>query len=77
MLQQVASFDNFVDKDERFSDVTACRSGDHYPRLGEAFCLLRQETYEVNDQSTLCHIPEDFNLHVVHIFTTSLKGYLA
>jgi len=28
MLQQVASFDSFVDEDQRFSDVTtACRSG--------------------------------------------------
>jgi hypothetical protein len=27
MLQQVASFDNFVEEGQRFSDVTACRSG--------------------------------------------------
>ena len=27
MLQQVASFDSFVDEDQGFSDVTACRSG--------------------------------------------------
>jgi hypothetical protein len=26
MLQQVESFDNFVDEDQRFSEVTACRS---------------------------------------------------
>jgi hypothetical protein len=27
MLQPVASFDNFVDEAQRFSDVTACQSG--------------------------------------------------
>jgi len=27
MLEQVTSFDSFVDEVQRFSDVTACRSG--------------------------------------------------